>query len=1060
MMRHLIVFEWTFYIRKISFYVLLLGFLAFGLLVGTSARIGFPNITYNSPYAINYFFGLFSLASLFPIVLMASQSLMREQDHRFEQILYTTSITNRDYFASRFSVVFGISILSFLLFMVGYMMGHLMKMDGSEQWGVFQIHYYFHSFLVIVLPNILLCTVLICCVAWFSKNKMLIYLSGLGIYILYMVFTIFSKNPLMSGSEPISETAMALSAKIDPFGMAAFFHQTNHWTAEQRNTEVLHLSGNVLFNRMMVVGLAFGLLILAYRFFRFNIKSRYKSQKNKPVLQESTRAFSPASTQTSGSFYFLSTIRSFLKIDLKSTIKSIPFVLLVVMTLFILAMEIYGAIEGGVRLPQYFATTALMTNTILATMPFILILAMLFYSSELVWKSKTFNFSFLEESTPFSNAALLISKALTLLVIILILIGFCIGMGVIFQVIYQHPIFEWKVYLSLFYFVGIPAFICSLLMTSLQFLFPNKYFAMAVSGIFLLFTNTSLGKSFGFSHPLTRFANFMPDAYSDLNGFGYLPNAFALKMAYAFSFVMLLSILTILMMNKALIKMQWRTGLALALPMILLGSAGFYLSKNYTKNSEEAELDWAQNYEATYGHFKSISQPTITDVKTTIDLYPERNAYHITGKYILVNKTPEVISEILINSALDVSMLILNSSDLILKNKDEKFGQYLFKTKKEMLPNDSLEINFEFEYQITPINGHQSFNAIVDNGAFMRISNYFPTIGYQLDHEISDEIERKKRAMAALPELDSVDAPIENPYNYQFINLNVLVSTSADQSAISVGELTDHYSKNDRNYFHFRAENIPFRFAISSAKYAVQKSNYGDVSIEIFHDPKHHQNIGHLIKSIQKTLAYCENNFGKYPYKTIRFAEISSFTRGFAATAYPATIYINEKQFHLNLTGGEGQDVINELAGHELSHQWWGNAQLRPVFRQGSGVLTETLAQYTQLMLYKNEYGEAKMLEMVEVYRDMYESSKAFSGEEALYSADPNNANVIYNKGLVKMYALYLLIGEAKINVALRSLLEGHRFPLGPATTRDLLEELRKVSRVEQYGEVERIFKL
>ncbi|MBK8392799.1 MAG: hypothetical protein IPL23_27555 [Saprospiraceae bacterium] len=113
MMRHLIVFEWTFYIRKISFYVMLLGFLAFGLLVGTSAGIGFPNITYNSPYAINFIFGLFSLASLFPMVLMASQSLMREQDHRFEQILYTTSITNRDYFGSRFSVVFGISILSF-----------------------------------------------------------------------------------------------------------------------------------------------------------------------------------------------------------------------------------------------------------------------------------------------------------------------------------------------------------------------------------------------------------------------------------------------------------------------------------------------------------------------------------------------------------------------------------------------------------------------------------------------------------------------------------------------------------------------------------------------------------------------------------------------------------------------------------------------------------------------------------------------------------------------------------------------------------------------------------
>ncbi|MBK8635699.1 MAG: hypothetical protein IPN72_19910 [Saprospiraceae bacterium] len=69
--------------------------------------------------------------------------------------------------------------------------------------------------------------------------------------------------------------------------------------------------------------------------------------------------------------------------------------------------------------------------------------------------------------------------------------------------------------------------------------------------------------------------------------------------------------------------------------MILLASTGFYLSENYTKNSNEEELNWAQNYEANYGHFKTISQPTITDVETTIDLYPERNAYHVKEVYFV-----------------------------------------------------------------------------------------------------------------------------------------------------------------------------------------------------------------------------------------------------------------------------------------------------------------------------------------------------------------------------------------------------------------------------------------
>lgn len=60
-----------------------------------------------------------------------------------------------------------------------------------------------------------------------------------------------------------------------------------------------------------------------------------------------------------------------------------------------------------------------------------------------------------------------------------------------------------------------------------------------------------------------------------------------------------------------------------------------------------------------------------------------------------------------------------------------------------MLPNDSIVVSFDFEYEIHPINNHQSFNAIVENGAFMRISNYFPKIGYNLENEIGDELERK-----------------------------------------------------------------------------------------------------------------------------------------------------------------------------------------------------------------------------------------------------------------------------------------------------------------------------
>ncbi len=1060
MLGHLILFEWKFYSSKISFYVILLSFLGLGIWVGTSAQISFPNILYNSPYAINFLLGLFSLACLFPIVIIAAQSLLREKDSQFEHILYSTPITIKNYFVSRFLFVFGVAIVTFLLFIFGYMIGHLIEMENSEKWGAFHLIYYLNSFLVIVLPNIFLCTVIVCSTAWLSKNKMLIYLSGLGIYVVYMVVSIFSNSPMLASASPVSDSAMKLSAKLDPFGMAAFFEQTQYWTALEKNTLILVLSGNLLINRIAYTTLAFAFLYATYKHFQFKISKKQKKKIEDTDKSTNERyAYRRITTKSSGKKYFISTVLSFLRIDLKSTLKSVPFILLIAITLFVLGMEMYGAIESGIRLPQYFATTTLMANTILATIPFLLLLAMLFYGSELVWKIENSNFSAIENSTPFSNIALFISKFMVLISIAMILILFAITIGILFQVLFQYPAIDWGTYLSLFYFIGLPASFCGLVIIAFQYIIRNKYVALSVSSIFLCLTHTSLGKIIGFKHPLLRFANTIPDAFSDINGLGYLPTRFSITMLYSSFFALLVSVLAIHLMNKKVLKIKSKSAVVLISTFMAFLLSGIYIMTESEVISPKNQMNWQQQYEEKYKSYKNNPKPTVTDVKANIALFPENNSYKVQGKYILINKSQSEISEILISTSNEINWSFITSSQLTLVRKDEEFGQYLFKMKEKMLPNDSISIDFDFEYRINPLKGHQSFNAMVDNGSFIRISNYFPFIGYNINNEIEDKLERKKRGMPLQEALTKVEAPLENPYNYEFINFDAIISTSADQTAVSTGELVKKYSKNNRRYFQYKAKDIPFRFAVSSARYTIQKSNYNDISIEILHEPKHNQNISHLINSIKKTMQYCETNFGKYPYKTIRFAEISSFTKGFAATAYPATIYVNEAQFHLNLTQGEGQDIINELAGHELSHQWWGNALLKPDYREGSGVLIETLAQYTQLMLYKNEYGIVKMQEMVELYKEMYESQKAFSGEEALYNSDPNNANVIYNKGLVKMYDLYLLIGEENINLALKRLLTKHRFPLPPATSLDLMNELKTVTQKENYLKLDDIFK-
>jgi len=56
------------------------------------------------------------------------------------------------------------------------------------------------------------------------------------------------------------------------------------------------------------------------------------------------------------------------------------------------------------------------------------------------------------------------------------------------------------------------------------------------------------------------------------------------------------------------------------------------------------------------------------------------------------------------------------------------------------------------------------------------------------------------------------------------------------------------------------------------------------------------------------------------------------------------------------------------------------------------------------------------------------------------------------------VYELDLLISEEKINFALKSLTK-HKFPLQPAITMDLIEELKMVTKKEKYKQLDNIFK-
>lgn len=1064
MFKSLLRFEWHYQKSKPLFYAVPALFLGCGVLIGSSSGITFPNMFANSPYQISYLATILSLAGILVATIFVAQSVLREDESNFAGIIYTTPANKAAYMLTRFVSLWGICSLSMILAMVGIFLGQQASTLPADKFGPFSLLTYLTPFVVFIIPNICLCVALLCSSAWLSRSKLMVFITGLLIYILYIAGSIFSNSPLIAGSAPADPDQVSLLAKLDPFGIAAFFEQTRYWSAEQRNTLQISLTGNMLVNRALWLSISFlSITISVNGFATARTSKKRKSERPQATTRQAEAATRPIKvTPSYANTYFLQNFYSFMKIDLLNIVKGIPFLIILISIGWLLCIEFSNAVNGNLRSGESYATSSLMFNTIKDVLPSFSLLVLLFFSSEVIWKSRDSGFYHIERSSPYRHLARKFATICSLTTIAFMLIMMSIVLAIVFQLYKGYPI-DIAVYGSLFFYLGLPLFVNCLLMVAIHQVIPSKYPALAVSTLIILLGSTSIGNMVGLNYPMLRFGFSIPAIYSDMNGYGGYKKAFFIQMAYCCSFGLLL-----LAVDRDIWRnLQKRSGPALfvsVLVPIFLSSTGFivyHASINRQYQTQNSVDDWKTAYELKYKRFENLQQPTITSVKTEINLYPSKLSYYVTSEYVLQNRTKAPIDSILVYMDPETTITKMAVSNAKLIASDEKFGHRWFVLDQPLSPGSSTVMTFSFHSGWVGIKPHTAFNSIIPNGSFLRISTFFPRLGYDSGNELSSEIKRSQRGLARQRPLKKLEQPTDPNYDYQFIDYEAIISTERSQIAVSSGALKKQWKKGGRNYFHFKSDRaMPFRFAVSSAEYKISKSYYRTIPIEIYYHPSHSQNVKQLMTEAKRTLAYAEKSFGRFPHRIMRFAEVSAFAEGFAATSYPNVIYMKENGgFFNNIEALEKQDEINKLAGHELSHQWWGGTGLNPEYKEGSWVLTETLAKYTELMLYRQTAGRKAELETVRMHLDLYLSQRSYSSETSLYKTTFDTPHIPYDKGMVVMHQIEQLVGEDAVNSSLRALYYKHRFPFSPPTSNDLIFELLAHTHSKYAKKIEELFK-
>ena len=262
------------------------------------------------------------------------------------------------------------------------------------------------------------------------------------------------------------------------------------------------------------------------------------------------------------------------------------------------------------------------------------------------------------------------------------------------------------------------------------------------------------------------------------------------------------------------------------------------------------------------------------------------------------------------------------------------------------------------------------------------------------------------------------------------ISFEGTVSTAPDQIAIMPGYLQKKWKANGRMYYTYKMnDKLDFFYNISSAKYAVHKEVWqgkaGEkVNIEIYHHPTHTYNIDCFVKSVKHSMDYYSENYGPYQYNQIRILEFPRYAS--FAQSFPNTVPFTESFGWVSDPNHLGN--VYKVTAHEVAHQWWSH-QVMPSATRGANQISESMAEYSSLMVMKKEFGVDAMQKFLKEELDRYLRSRANESkfEKTLMDND-NQAYVWYEKGSLVLYGLQDLIGEKNLNNAFKAYIEAARF--------------------------------
>jgi hypothetical protein len=1067
----------------LSTWVYFAGFLALSMLwmmaaggFFKEAAVTFGNQFIDSPRSLMFTTSFLGSIGVIVMAAMMGRSIQQDFEYDMQHFFFSAPIKKHEYMFGRFLGAYLTLAVIFTSILLGAWLGGFVPGVDPERLGHPDALAYLMPYLTVILPNIFIFGAVFFILAALTRRMLPVYISSVVMLIGYIVAPGLARDL----------DYKTLAALIDPFGTTAIIRLTEYWPIIERNSRMVWLEDVYLLNRVLWSSFALAGLLLGYWRFHFiaTIDSGASGAGTSRGEGEIPLHLSATSTSTQEAPDFQARSLGWLLLkmswlNLRETTKNIYFLVIVlagVLMMFASALDL-GSMFGTTTYP----VTYLVLESVSETFALFMMVITTFYAGELVWREREARMAQMLDALPMPSWLPLLAKLFALIGLQALLMVVVMVCGMSIQIVKGYFMLEPGLYAYHLFLLQLPGYaLMAVLAIALQVLINQRYIAYFAMIVYYIVSVTA--GSVGLDNPMLIYGNMPSFIYSAMNGYGHYIARERWFEAYWGGIALLLVVASLLFWSRGT-NDGWRQRLQLArhaLTMPVLGtiaagvlifaSAGGVLFYNthiaapyksaYHKDAEKAD------YERKYKQYAAIPQPRITDVKLDVAIMPETRSLLVKGRYVLQNKTAQPVSDVVVYQDNTVTRYTVRFSQEVRNGlQDDVLGFYSYKLAKPLAPGAQLAMEFEVSYVPKGILGMGQDTPVIGNGTFFN-NGIMPHIGYQQAVELSDARDRKKHDLPPRERMLPRDDPGGLANNFagsdaDWISFDATVSTSADQTAIAPGTLVKDWVSKGRRYFHYKMDQPILNFyAFQSAHYLVKRDWWQDVGIELYYHPGHEYNLDRMDKGIKDALDYYTGNFGPYQHKLVRIVEFPRYAA--FAQSYPNTIPYSESVGFIakvNDKNAKDLDYPFYITAHEVAHQWWGH-QLVGGNTRGSSVLSETLAEYSALMVMKKSFGANKMRRFLHYDLDQYLMGRALERKKELPLAENENQNYIqYRKGSLAMYQLQDIVGEARVNGALKDLLAQYGRSSGPyPSVNVLVDALRKITPADQAYLIDDLF--